>query len=210
MIDDHRLFLTGFTLIMEQKEKPFEVTPFERPMELLRAIEAESTFDLIICDLVMPSMNGLAFAQALRDHSAIPIMILSGINTRPPLAEMKRIGVNGFVHKSVDDNILMDSIEQLLSGKDCFPADESEDANGNILYFGDVPRPDNMDGAPALTTRQIEVLKLISEGASNAEISAALDISENTVKSHLRQIFDLLKVNKRTASVRVGQALGLI
>lgn len=210
VIDDHRLFLAGFTLLLEQFDKPFVVTPFGEPVSLLRSLDDGLIFDLIICDLVMPSMNGLAFAQALRDQSSVPLMILSGINTYPPISEMKQLGVSGFVHKSADDAVLLAAIQTILAGKTSFPDAGEAGAEAPDSNFGDIAEPYEVESVPVLTPRQIEVLQLISNGASNAEISASLGISANTVKSHLRQIFDLLQVNKRTACVRAAQAFGLI
>ncbi|WP_417619680.1 response regulator [Parasphingorhabdus sp.] len=210
MIDDHRLFLAGVTLLLQQFEKPIAVSPFEEPVSLLQALDDGIKFDLIICDLVMPSMNGLAFAQALRDQCSVPLMILSGINTYPPISEMKQLGVSGFVHKSADDADLLASIQTILAGKTSFPDAGKDGTEAKDSHFGAVAAPYDVEHIPVLTQRQIEVLQLISNGASNAEIATSLGISGNTVKSHLRQIFDLLQVNKRTACVRAAQALGLI
>ncbi|RZV38872.1 MAG: response regulator transcription factor, partial [Acidimicrobiales bacterium] len=63
---------------------------------------------------------------------------------------------------------------------------------------------------PKLSPRQIEVLRLIANGASNRQISEEMIISENTVKSHLKSIFFEMRVNKRTACVRKARTLGLI
>lgn len=210
VIDDHRLFLSGFSLLLEQLPQPFEVAAFEEPVELLKKTEAGELFDLIICDLVMPSMNGLAFAKAMRDVSGTPILILSGINNQPPLAEMQKLGVQGFVHKSASDDVLLNAILAILDGKTCFPESVEDDGTTAAENYGDVKEPINAESVPVLTARQVEVLGLISNGASNAEISVALGISENTVKTHLKQIFELLQVNKRTACVRAAQSLGLI
>ncbi len=210
VVDDHRLFLAGFTLLLQQFEKPFVVTPFEEPIAVLTALESGSYFDLIICDLVMPKMNGLAFAQALRDQSSIPFMIVSGINTHPPISEMKQLGVNGFVHKSSEDAVLLAAIQTILAGKTCFPDSTANGIEPQPTNFGDVAHPYDVKTVPVLTKRQIEVLKLISNGASNAEIATNLKISENTVKSHMKQIFECLQVNKRTACVRAAQSFGLI
>lgn len=210
VIDDHRLFLAGFTLLLEKFDKPFVVTPFGEPVSLLRSLDDGLIFNLIICDLVMPSMNGLAFAQALRDQCSIPLMILSGINTYPPISEMKQLGVSGFVHKSADDAVLLAAIQTILAGKTSFPDAGETGAEAQDPNFGAVAEPYEVECVPVLTQRQIEVLQLISNGASNAEIATSLGISANTVKTHLRQIFDLLQVNKRTACVRAAQAFGLI
>ena len=71
--------------------------------------------------------------------------------------------------------------------------------------YGDEP-----DFLPKLSPRQVEVLRLIANGASNRQISEEMIISENTVKSHLKTIFFEMRVNKRTACVRKARTLGLI
>ena len=194
-------------------EERFEVNGFDAPSELLQKIENGNVYDLVICDLIMNAMNGLAFIAALRSHShKIPILMLSGINTAPPIEELKRLGANGFVHKSVDNQILLDAIKTVIAGGSFF-ADGLEACAINRI---DVQTRNSLDEVydvkplPKLGARQIEVLRLMANGATNKDISNALTISENTVKSHLKQIFLELGVNKRTACVRKAQTLGLI
>jgi len=140
-----------------------------------------------------------------------PVIILSGINTAPPVRDIKRIGGNGFVHKSVPKDDLTRAIKTVLSGGYFF-----EDALGNYV----VEKPSeirlaednlmNNDKLPRLGTRQAEVLRLIANGYANKDIARNLSISENTVKTHLKQIFRELAVNNRTACVRKAQTLGII
>ncbi len=213
VIDDHRIFLDGISLLVESMEDLFEVTGFDAPFDILREIETGKAFDLVICDLIMNAMNGLAFVAALRSHTKhIPILILSGINTVPPIEEIKRLGGNGFVHKSVENQILLSAIKTVLTGGTYF-ADGLEDSvinapsNQDDEGLGDIY---TTKAIPKLGPRQIEVLRLIASGATNKEIAKTLVISENTVKSHLKHIFMELGVNKRTACVRKAQTLGFI
>ncbi|MCB2083032.1 MAG: response regulator transcription factor [Sphingomonadaceae bacterium] len=137
--------------------------------------------------------------------------MISGINTPPPLDEMRQLDAQGFVHKSCDDDILIEAIETVLAGGTYFTDAGESGAVARPAVFGNVP-DEIGDGAvvPVLTARQMEILRLISGGAANKEIARALSISENTVKTHLRQIFELLRVNKRTACVRAAQSLGIL
>lgn len=210
VIDDHQIFLDGVSLLVKSMDERFEVCGFSAPMTLLSEVKTGAKFDLVLCDLIMNSMNGLAFISALRAHAkTLPILMLSGINTAPPLAEIKRLGGQGFVHKSVDNQNLLSAIQTVLAGGTYF-------ADG--LEAGKINAPiaiaqDGMDDpvvTPQLSGRQMEVLGLIANGASNKEIARTLSISENTVKTYLKQIFLELGVNKRTACVRKAQMLGLI
>lgn len=212
VVDDHRMFLDAILMVVDAAKPNFDLVGFAEPLALLEAVENGGHFDMIICDLIMNSMNGLAFVAALRPQSTIPILMLSGINTAPPLEEMKRLGAQGFIHKSVGNESLLSAIELILAGGNYFAETSLHSDAVAVGQFGNFQSYDGEETSaiPTLTKRQIEVLRLISEGASNSEISTRLTISENTVKSHLKQIFEALQVNKRTACVRAAQAYGLI
>lgn len=212
VIDDHQLFLDGISLVIRQFQENCEVIGFAEPMTLLAALDQGSDFDMIVCDLVMGNMNGLIFIDTLRSQSSIPVLMLSGISTSPPVEQMKQLGAQGFIHKSADNEILSDAIGRILKGGEYFEDESLSEYPEPFDQFGAIEPVDQSTDIVVsnLTDRQIEVLRLMSQGATNKEISAELDISENTVKSHLKIIFDGLKVNKRTACVRVAQAQGII
>jgi len=211
ILDDHIIFLDAITLLIESLDARYKVSRFSSPIEILKDVEKGRKFDLILCDLIMNTMNGLAFLGALRSHTkSTPVIILSGINTAPPVRDIKRIGGNGFVHKSVPKDDLERAIKTVLSGNNFF-----EDGLGNYV----VEKPSEIrlaedslvdDKLPRLVSRQAEVLRLIANGYANKDIARNLSISENTVKTHLKQIFRELAVNNRTACVRKAQTLGII
>jgi len=117
ILDDHIIFLDAITLLIEGLNSNYRVSRFSSPVEMLKQIEEGQKFDLVLCDLIMKSMNGLAFLGALRSYSkSIPVIVLSGINTSPPVRDIRRIGGNGFVHKSVPNNVLTKAIQTVLSG----------------------------------------------------------------------------------------------
>ena len=211
ILDDHRMFLEGISLVMEGMESRFSIDGFDSPSSLLEKIKAQKSYDLIICDLVMNQMNGLAFVAATRGHDkSTPILILSGINSEPPIKEMIRLGANGFVHKSAENDELLKAINILVDGGKYFEGYTLETGSLDFASETENQSRDLPTTIPILGKRQIEVLQMIAKGASNKEISSTLSISENTVKTHLRQIFEELGVNKRTACVSKAQALGII
>lgn len=213
ILDDHTIFLDGISVLIGEFDGLYHIEAFTDPIALLQRVSADDTFDVIICDLIMKAMNGLAFLAALRSHTkTTPLIILSGTNSTPPIDEIIRLGGNGFVHKSVDQGVLKDAIQSVASGQSYFEDGFGDSTRETIMTpslscertkDADMPLPD-------LAERQREVLRYIAQGASNKEIARALDISENTVKSHLKNIFVALDVNKRTACVRKAQMLGLI
>lgn len=212
IVDDHKLFLNGLVLMIENAPGAHEVAAFECPLELIDTLDNGHRFDLIICDLIMNRMNGLAFVDSIRRNHQVPVLMLSGINTAPPIPEMRKLGVVGFVHKAAEDAILFEAIESALAGRTFFPTDyaNADDDAGEDEFGRQVELAGDTGSIPTLSARQMEVLKLLAGGATNGEIASRLGISENTVKTHLRAIFDSLRVTKRTACVRTARSLGVI
>lgn len=210
LVDDHQIFLQGLSLLIEGMSRDFETSAFSNPVMLIEKLRAEINYDLVISDLTMNEMSGLNLIAQIRSIAPkLPILILTGIANTSPLNEIKALGAEGFVHKSAGDKFLREAIESLLAGKTYYA--DGLGHTGRIettINRGDAASKENP--LPKLAPRQIEVLKLISIGASNREISRQLSISENTVKAHLRQIFGEMGVNKRTACVRRAQSLGII
>ena len=208
LVDDHRMFTEGFSALLAGSFDGYVVTTFEEPVAFLEAISGEGHFDLVILDLVMKGMNGLALLSAISKRQTRPrVPMLSGIATTPPVAEMKRLGASGFLSKSVEISVLQDAVTTILAGGEVFPPDasppaESSEASDDVWNTASEP--------PVLAPRQREVLKMLGEGATNKAIAEALNISENTVKSHLRSIFESLGVRTRTACVHKAVVLGLI
>ena len=206
------MFLDGLSLFFAGHSDRFSVSTFEKPAELMHAIALGAKFDLLISDLIMKEMSGLAFVSAIRTHSkTLPILMLSGINSPPPVREIISLGANGFIHKSADNEGLLKAVDILIAGDTYFPEDMlNGDESQQLGAIEAEELYDKSDYVPKLSPRQVEVLRLIADGASNRQISEEMIISENTVKSHLKSIFYEMRVNKRTACVRKARTLGLI
>ncbi|WP_394694288.1 response regulator transcription factor [Hyphobacterium sp.] len=208
LVDDHRMFTEGFSALLAGTGDGYEVSTFEDPVVFLEALSSDTGFNLIILDLVMKGMNGLALLSAISKHkNAPPVLMLSGIATPPPVSEMQRLGASGFVPKSSDISVLQDAVSCILGGGTVFDA---PDATQTVVLDAGEEVWNSAAEPPRLAPRQIVVLKMLGEGATNKVIAESLNISENTVKSHLRSIFEALGVRTRTACVHKAVLLGLI
>jgi DNA-binding NarL/FixJ family response regulator len=120
--------------------------------------------------------------------------------------DMRRLGASGFISKSADSGALQDAVRTILGGGIVFEDDgETQtitDSTMNVWNSAVEP--------PTLAPRQLDVLRMLGEGATNKVIADRLNISENTVKSHLRSVFENLGVRTRTACVHKAVLLGLI
>ncbi|HAQ36092.1 MAG: hypothetical protein CMF74_01185 [Maricaulis sp.] len=206
VVDDHRMFADGFNVLLEQSGENFSVTAYDDPITFLEAFSSGETFDLVIVDLIMRGMNGLALLSAIRARKpGARVLILSGITSAPPVADMKQMGAGGFVHKSASMETLLDAVSTVLSGGSYF-----DGASSTGIAEEDEDAARALSDMPHLAPRQLDVLNLMGQGETNKMIAETLSISENTVKSHMRAIFDALGVRTRTACVRKAQMLGLI
>lgn len=207
IIDDHDLFLQGLALIVQRDFPAFDVATVTKASDILDRLADGARFDLIICDLIMSEMNGLAFVDTIRRQGfRVPVLMLSGINSVPPIAEMQAVGANGYIHKSQGSRALSKAVDAVRANPFSFQ-DFSEDVPRAAAPDVDDSRVPDL---PKLGDRQIEVLKLLCGGGQNSEIARALSISENTVKTHLKYIFVELGVSRRTECVQRAQQLGLI
>ena len=207
LIDDHKLVLDGLEKTLVGMNIARTVSTYSSPSDILDRIDQGETFDLIITDLIMDGMNGLAFLSALRSRkNRTPVLLMSGIAMDPPLEQMKSLGAKGFVHKAADPEIFETAIETILSGGTHFPADSL--AGGNAL---ETPvNRDELSAINGLTDRQLEVLKAMAKGATNQEISDKLCISPNTVKTHIKNLYDAFGVSRRTACIQKAQLYGIL
>ena len=127
LVDDHRMFAEGFSALLSTLRADYSVEVYSDPVEFLKGFGQAAGYDLIILDLVMRSMNGLALLAAIREQkSRTPVLMLSGIGAEPPLAEMKKLGARGFVHKSADTGELIAAVDSILAGGTCFDGPQGQ------------------------------------------------------------------------------------
>lgn len=210
IVDDHQMFSDGLAQLIATLGDSYACVPINSPLAAIQMIESGHRFDLVISDLIMDSINGIAFVRALRSRGAkMPILIVSGINTAPPVEEALRLGAQGFLPKSASAQTLREALNTVLEG-DIFLPPKLWSAYQRNSRSPAALRSVNGKSAVELSQRQLEVLHLVSEGYSNRQTAAMLAVSENTVKTHMKRIFSQLNVNTRAACVRRAQSLGLI
>lgn len=203
------MFLDGSHYLVSSFSETYKPTLFETPLELLQTLETGMAFDLIVADLVMPSMNGLAFVSVLRTRQIeTPVLIVSGTDTPLSPEDFLNAGANGFLSKQSSKGELARAFAVLLDGQNFFNGEAMQSHRARTGFKSS--RESDSQQLPKLSSRQVEILQAIAAGSTNKDVSEALSISENTVKTHLKQIFAELGVTKRTACIRRAQAYGLI
>jgi len=159
--------------------------------------------DLILCDVMMPEMDGHAVIQALRDDDAFdntPFIFLTAKSDRNDIRVGMNFGADDYLTKPVVRDDLLSAVQTRLARADALKQRLAE-SNGFNPDFG---RPELLQRAHGLTPREAEVLIWVAQGKSNADVAAILDMSEKTAKQHLSTCFQKMGVESRNAATVVA------
>ncbi|HEV8719444.1 MAG TPA: response regulator transcription factor [Candidatus Binatia bacterium] len=199
--DDHALFRDGLRKILSLEKDILVVGEAANSEEVPKVVERTKP-DILLLDLKMPKGD---MVQNLLDvaarNSATRVMILTAFSDDENVLNAAKGGAKGYVPKGVPSTVLLQAIKTVHSGGSWIDKEISSwETFEEILQGHSDPR----DGAPkldesikTLTKREMEILRLVAEGLTNEEIGKKIFISEKTVKTHLTNIFDKLKVNNR-------------
>lgn len=198
-IDDHPLFLEGLAAVLGSEKSRVEVTTAATMDEALSHLHNGEDFDLITLDWSLPDAKGGALLRYIRQHQLfIPVLVVSASENPVDLSLAMSSGASGFVSKSLGRQALLEGISQVLAGERYVNAGELERQAEEAIEI------------PALTSRQLEVLERLGKGWSNKEICASLCLTEHTVKTHVKALFQAFQVKNRTECVRKAQTLGIL
>lgn len=192
--DDHSMVREGIKQLLEL-DGDIVVTAEASNGQMCIDTLDETQTDVLLLDINMPNMNGLQVLQYLRDHKRkVKVLILTIHNEVEYLIRAVEIGVDGYVLKDSDSSVLKKAIFSIYKGEVFIQPElapllkvKMDAKNSKLDTYED-----------SLTKREIEVLKLISEGLFNKEIAYMLSISEKTVKNHVSNIFKKIDVADRT------------
>jgi DNA-binding NarL/FixJ family response regulator len=207
--DDHALFRAGLRLVLRELEESTELLDASSAEETLRIADAEPALDLVLLDLGMPGMGGLAALGVLRERfPTLPVVIVSASERHADVRGAIDRGAAGFIPKSSSAAVLLAALRLVLSGGVYLPPLVL--ATSTAAAPASSPATDRRrERAAALTPRQLEVLDLMAKGRTNREICEALGIAEGTTKAHVATILEALDVANRTEAGAAMRDLGL-
>jgi DNA-binding NarL/FixJ family response regulator/class 3 adenylate cyclase len=211
IVDDQALVRTGFRMILEA-EDDLEVVG-EAP-DGLAAVEQARRLepDVVLMDVRMPEVDGIEATRRLlaADGSQAKVVMLTTFDMDEYVYEALRAGASGFLLKDVPPEQLIAGIRAVASGDALLAPSVTRRV---IEEFVRRP-PDSVRTPPAnlaeLTARELEVLKLIARGLSNAEIAKELVVSETTVKTHVAHVLMKLQLRDRVQAVVLAYESGLV
>lgn len=208
LVDDHALFRSGIAGLIRGQPDFDLVGEAGNGHEALEKAEALMP-DLILMDVYMPGMGGLEATRRIK-HALpyVKIVMLTASDEDSDLFEAIKAGAHGYLLKKIGPSEFFRTLRGAFLGE----APLSRSTAGKILKeFGRVTRREAGDCPPAqkLSPREMEVLELLTRGATNREIASKLYISENTVKNHLKNILEKLHLKNRVQAATYALREGL-
>jgi len=200
LADDHPLLRTGLRLSLGQEKDIEIIGEASDGFSAVEKIQADPP-DVSLIDVDMPGMSGIGAIRIL--SKAIPemkILVLSTYNDEKYIRDAMQAGADGYVLKSVGISELVRIIKCFSEGQ---PIVSPYLVNLTLGLEAEQKDSENMKGS-CLTLREKEILKLITEGKRNKEISNSLCISLETVKSHTKNIYKKLKVKNRVEAAMMA------
>jgi DNA-binding NarL/FixJ family response regulator len=206
--DDQELVRGGFAMILDAQPDMEVVAEAGDGLQAVAAVR-EHAPDVLLLDIRMPRMDGIEAARIVCAESACRVLMLTTFDLDDYVFDALRAGASGFLLKDVRRDDLVNAVRVVAGGESLLAPTVTTKL---IHEFASRPgRPAaQADGALAvLTARERETLQLIARGLSNAEIAAAMVVSEHTVKTHVSNLLTKLGLRDRVQAVIAAYESGL-
>jgi DNA-binding NarL/FixJ family response regulator len=198
--DDQRLVRAGFRVILTG-EPDLRVVG--------EAADRELNPDVVLMDVRMPNMDGLTAAAKLLGSCDSRVLILTTFDADDYVYEALRMGASGFLLKDAPPDQLIGAVRSIAAGNALIDPVITRRLIGR---FAHVVRPRALQPPPLkdLTSRELDVLRLLARGMTNAEIAADLVVEESTIKTHVSRILLKLGLRDRVQAVVIAYESGFV
>ena len=204
--DDHPLVLNGLDHLLREYREFEVVARCSSGKEALVAVRSHRP-DILVLDLLMPGMDGLDVARELHRTGEMPyVVLLTAQLHEDQLIEALHLGVRGFILKEMATRFLVECLRRVHAGGQWLEKDSASRAMAKLVRREAKGR----EIATLLTPREIEVVRMVAKGLTNKEIAAQLCIADGTVKIHLHNVYEKVKINCRAELVRFADEYGLV
>ncbi len=188
IVDDHPLFAQGLAGLLTQSALADTVEVADTVEQAVVVLSGQYPIDLVLLDVSLQGETGLMLLPRMSAHKP-PVVVISSSDDETTVRAAQAAGARGFLPKSAGRTALIRMVRSVSRGEDYYPGRRS------------LP-------AQMLTPRQQDVLALLAQGFPNKRISQSLNLTEHTVKTHLKAIFTHLGVHNRTECVSQARQMG--
>jgi DNA-binding NarL/FixJ family response regulator len=197
VVDDHYIVRAGLRGLIDQQPDMKVEGEAQNGEEAIRIFK-ELNPDVTIMDLRIPVISGVDAIRAIyRDHPDARILVLSSFDGDEDIHSALEAGASGYVLKHSSGDQIIPAIRALMSGHRWIPPEIEKHL-------------DARNQGETLTTREREIVGLLAQGEANKQIAGLIGITEETVKSHVKNILAKLKVRDRTEAVTVALRRGIV
>jgi DNA-binding NarL/FixJ family response regulator len=196
-VDDHPLVQEGIAAVMEDEPDMMLIGQASNGREAIRIFQRHRP-DVTLMDLRMPDMSGIEAITAIRAEFAnARIIVLTTYSGDVQATAALKAGASGYLLKSLVRKELVETIRAVHAGRRRIPAAIAAEIAEHVAD-------------DALSAREVEILRCVAAGKSNKVIAAAHDISEGTVKAHMKSILAKLAASDRTHAVMIALKRGIL
>ena len=213
--DDHPIFRDGLCRLLSFEEDFLVVAQLDDGLHVLDALRQHEP-DILLLDLNMPGLDGLATLQKLQAANIrTRVILLTASDNQSEFINALKLGSSGIVQKQTATELLVDSIRRVHAGELWMDSRTTTAMIQRFVEPADTPGPP-VPAAPReqnrspLSRREREIVNLTAQGFKNGDMAAKLSLSEQTIKNHLHNIFDKLGVTDRLELVLLAVANGLV
>ena len=200
LIDDHPVVRAGLRAILNAFPDIEVVLEGSDGSAIEQLTDADAPhIDVVVCDIQMPDVDGIAATRRVRELDGPPVLILTTYDTQADILAAVEAGALGYLLKDAPEETLHTAVLDPATGKRTLAPEVTN------LLAERLAQPET-----ALSPRELEILQALATGASNKQIAQRLFISEATVKTHLIHVYQKLGVETRTAAVSAARERKLI
>ena len=208
LVDDHALVLRGLEELLVRGG--IDVVASLQDATHLVEIAKAQTADVILIDVMMPSMDGISALKALRKAGiSTPVLMLTMSHDENHLAEALRSGAQGYLLKDMDPDDLLPALQDAIAGKNVVSQEMVGSLTRLVQGRQQPEKPKTAAPIATLTPREKEILRHLADGLSNKEIAKLLGISDGTVKLHVKSILRKLNARSRVEAAVIATQQGI-
>ncbi|WP_316797772.1 response regulator transcription factor [Pedobacter frigidisoli] len=209
LAEDHKVMRKGLKMLLESTSQYKVVFDAGNGLEVVEALDRGLTADLIVSDIGMPVLDGISMVRMIKEKNyQIPVLIMSMLEDDSHIFSAIRIGAQGFLTKSVDPDELFFALSKIISGERYICAALSIKIIDRMVDTTFIAQ--SGISTSEFSSREIEILRLIGEGLTNAEMADKLFISRRTVEGHRQSLIDKTGAKNTAVLMRFAFTKGIL